>query len=1705
MKNFNKDNSMKKYKCVLGMVPLVFAMVGNAIADEPVLPVVPEDAMVLTVTNVTEWNEIQDRVNELPASKKDLIIQVSGDIKFSSNIGEPWSGAPANLNKTIDMGKRNVYILGDENSSSNSLSGILMKGPGASLFTNVDTVYVEEVDFRNCYLLAQADDAHNSATFLAHHPRGVYLNKVTLENVGIKGVPDTEGKQPIFSTVGFLADTSNCSGARCGSFIFQDVSVDGLSIDSLLSIRMGGFIGYVGGSNLIQSSDLKNISVVFSTNSFDWTSTTIYLGGVAAAMTTVSSVYVKNSSIELAPLKLEAVDFSKRFIHMGGLAGELESGSVVIEKSKFSGDIEVVNNFNTVDDDLPMKLRAGGVFGYWMPRSSTPVLNLQMDSSVSTVDISVNLEAPHLSTSTNTEELDFSFISAVGGFFGSMAPGVTTLSGSIDGSSYSGKIDYKSKDEAIPSIGGFIGVWANGPITFNDNVVSGSKISYQGPYASIGALVGTVKNTKAGVFVNNLKVEKDIEASLSPVEGASIGGVFGLATNSPVELNNVSIRGDISANDVATFEPPLTHVIDLSMGGAIGYMGNSNPTLKMENISYEGRLTADRSYVADNKAQYVGGLVGKLKNVHVSIEKASVVGKSTSPVNKDLSLMSVSFAGGTNTNRFEPVYMGGLIGGSPFAPNGAKLQLFISEASVSGEIAASGMCNSDTSYFAGFVGAYAIADSVKISDSYYNGGLSIDMTKPSANKVSGLMTLSVDANDFSLKNSYVYDEEAATSNIVTGQRDLAMTKTYMFSLLDYLEDNGVVVDPSSPAFAYNLNQGETEPLWYYDESENDGLPQLASLKGKTVVPTGKVTLLGFNEGEGTPSDVEIYTDANGKWALTSGGKIFKDDLSVNNYDPVKKKLVVWKQEGGDLVWKGLAETSAALTDGMKFAKELIDLPKVTFSVDSTGGSSGKDSRVVFWDSPEYSLVDSAALPVAVFKLVDGNNDSSFYKGSFWKVAGQPLLVHSSDELIDYVIHNPVSEVTLEFALDSLYKLMLAKHNGGNGMTAEEKTLLASLESIKYQTKMWSVSSPTIKIQYTSDDHDVVADFRPQLIVLPKVQKFSIIDIEIADSAATSFAIFTPAGDSLGSNVLFGEEIVLTGAPSDTLIYVLKKDRNSAPVVLPTDSSGTVIIPGPDSTYAVDSTGKTIIVPIDSIVPSDSSDSSEVVPDTSKQVPVVDESDKCADSVTIADVRVAKSGTAAQFTFKLDAPSSCTSFIKPKVVVSGPDSVVLETVKDFSKNYKFVLYPLNPGTYSFKVIASSKVSKTVKEDFSADIELRGRVWTMVAFGSWPKNVLKDAKPTIYTWNESNPIGDYWQYEAFPKNGEADEMVGYWVRTESNVEFSLDLPLKAAESDSLSWTVEKKFSGWNMLANPYSWNIYVGSVEDFKSSESESAPIWRWDAFSAGYMIADTLYANEAFWVKADRKRTISVSSKPVFPAAKVVSGPSRNPLFRNVSKNSWSMMLVASTEDGATDSWNVLGVGSKDIAIAEPPAGMESGVAVSFVGDDALLAKRILAKTSADEYSWKVNVKSAKGEKVNLSLEGLDEVRAMGYRAVLVMDGKTYEWGDASTISVDVSGSKTAELKVVPAKAQVALSKGISDMKYSVAAGEVSVNFNVSAEMAGKAAEVRLLDMNGNVLSMARGKAHAGTNDMRLGSVARNGVYVLMVRVGSATRSARIAL
>ena len=133
---------------------------------------------------------------------------------------------------------------------------------------------------------------------------------------------------------------------------------------------------------------------------------------------------------------------------------------------------------------------------------------------------------------------------------------------------------------------------------------------------------------------------------------------------------------------------------------------------------------------------------------------------------------------------------------------------------------------------------------------------------------------------------------------------------------------------------------------------------------------------------------------------------------------------------------------------------------------------------------------------------------------------------------------------------------------------------------------------------------------------------------------------------------------------------------------------TIRIPtGPDTTIVVDSTGKPSIVIVDStgkpvVVPIEPTDD-----EPSK--PVVDSIGGCADSITISDIRVLKSGTAALFSFKLDAPSICDTLLKPHVIVSNAKGFKKDSAFAFSrKTREFVFYPLDPGEYSFKVQASS---------------------------------------------------------------------------------------------------------------------------------------------------------------------------------------------------------------------------------------------------------------------------------------------------------------------------------------------------------------------------------------------------------------------------------
>lgn len=1652
MKYFNKDNSMKKFKCVLGMATLVLA--GNAFAVLPSLPKVPNGVPVINIASKLSWDSLSMNIDGKPGN--DVVLKVTRNVKISNTAAMPASGTTAEVAVVNAKGK-NIYIVGD----NHTISGFVLNTD--ALFENVNNLYIENLNFKNCYMLAESaseGDRGRVAFIVDSTKADFYLNNVSFTNVGLKGGAHADGGAQPFSTAAFFV-------ASAKNAVISDVSVSDLAIDSVSADTAAGLIGGVNNFR-VENSHFKNISVLnMGPDGGPRNGASFWTGGIVGVISESSEFKMQKSSIQLNSLEFITRNYQTA-AYVGGIVAKSGNTRMEWSANSVSGKINVINNVTgSGETSQPADFLVGGAIGFW-GSSKTESKTLNMDDCVSDVDIFV--ESKQKTVSTSFDEVDAPRTTAVGGFVGSISLQKNIVV--ANRTFFFGAIDYKASTNARVAIGGFAGTYNGGTISLNDVAVKDSSITYVGAYANIGGLLGYVSDAD-GVNVDRFVMEETIQASLPSVMGAAIGGAVGVLSSVPLKIEKSTIKGDVFVYDNKSYKPDLTETMDLSVGGVVGYAGTPSTkgmvngvfeyrpmvSVDLKSVDYKGRLSINRAYKGGDKHQYVGGFIGKSQDSDVSIEKSSVVGTNDT-------LMVTEFTG---TDEYSPIKEGGFIGGSASNHVLYPPTVTIKESFVVGAIVSTGMKNSGTSYVSGFVGHYDDADNVNISDSYYRGALVAKETSPTTVVASGAIGLSNVPNTakVSVKNSYVYDSQAAADSLVHVKGiEPSLSSAYLFSSLDALE--GSTVEPSSPAFAYLLNEGESTPHWGYDANENEGLPQLGYIKGAIFKATKKVTLIDFEEDGSSPADIEIYTDSDGKWELTATGKRFSDNLEASTYDSKKKKIVFWKQKDGDLVWKGIEKTADDLVSGMVFEKTYADVPKVKFDFEFSDLSASEG--VLFWDESDYSVVDNDSLPWVIFALSDNNGKKSIYKGRFWKVAGTSQPVSSSVDVINYVAQELLSKVTLEFDLDSLRTLVKMNPD--------------ALKDYKFQTNLGVINvSGSLKVHYTTMGQGDTVSFMPQFVLLPKTEKLSVVDLLSGpDTSTIAFAVTDSKGNVLYEEVLFNEEFDLSSALSnDDMLTIMAKARTKKSDDEP---SGDNNDPSVDPTNASDPTNP------------DNPDTLDIP---------TPPSNICADRVQIVESRVAKSGTAALFAFKLDAPDPCKSEINPKVTVSGPNGKLMDSYVAFSNTNEFVFYPLEPGAYTFMVKVTSEKTKTIKQHFSADIEIRGRAWNMVAYGSWPKNVLKKANPTIYTWNESNAIGDYWQYESFPKGEKADEMTGYWVRSESSLNFSLDLPLKTAESDSLSWTVEKKFSGWNLLANPYSWNLYVGSVAEFKSSESNKAPVWRWNSDKARYEVADTLFANEAFWVRTDKKRTLRVSTKPVFPAPKAAP-KKQNSLFRSATKNSWSMVLVASSDNGVSDSWNVFGVGSKDIAIAEPPAGMESGVTVSFVDGKDLLAKRILARASSgDEYSWKVNVKSAKGEKVNLSLEGLDDVRAMGYRAVLVMDDKTYEWGESSTISVDASGSKTAELKVVPANAKVAVSKGIADMKYSVSAGQFAVNFNVPAEMAGKVAEVRLLDMNGNVISMARGKAQAGTNDMRLGSVARNGVYVLMVRVGSVTRSARIAL
>lgn len=494
-----------------------------------------------------------------------------------------------------------------------------------------------------------------------------------------------------------------------------------------------------------------------------------------------------------------------------------------------------------------------------------------------------------------------------------------------------------------------------------------------------------------------------------------------------------------------------------------------------------------------------------------------------------------------------------------------------------------------------------------------------------------------------------------------------------------------------------------------------------------------------------------------------------------------------------------------------------------------------------------------------------------------------------------------------------------------------------------------------------------------------------------------------------------------------------------------------------------------------------------------------------DEYSITSVTIKNSGTAVHITANADIKAS--NPVVMNMQIFRDDTLFLDTLlaKDVtSGDYSLEYYPLPAGKYYAMAILDGSEGKDTTLTDEWDVETNfivnaGQTWQMVSLAAIDSSFdYANSNSTFYYWDEEKPVGEYWQYQRLDSNSEIDSTRGYWFFAEDSIALPINAVMAKAESGTISWELKNRYSGWNMIANPYSWNIYLGRSEGFGDAENEDEPFWRWNATTASYEPVDTLEAFAAIWAFTEKDTVLSIASNPVFStatdSAKVAT---KKALTKASSKNSWAIRLVLEGENGVKDAWNVVGVGAREVNIQEPPAGFDGSVNLAIERGNLALAKSI--KASSNDATWKLSMQASKLQNGKIHAEGLEKLEELGLKAVLVMDGREMDMHSEEDIDVTLGAlAKSAELRVVPTAA-IAIA-GIQNVRYNVEGSKLHVSFDL--DEARGMADVRLVDSDGQVISLAREKAVSGTNSFALNTPKNSGIYFLRITNGKSARNIR---
>lgn len=1449
----------------------------------------------------------------------------------------------------------------------------------------------------------------------------------------------------------------------------QNVTVSNVDIQGPVA---GGIVGLLKTSTLKSINNHKNISV---TNNV-----------------TITKGYAGSKTFESFSLSRDSVSSHDAFV--GGLVG-------VILRAENAGDPSLDNVFATVTvKDLAKghKSAVGGIAGVYKTVGET-ISGVGIGRKIVPATCGWGGYCTPASVSDATEASEISGGSSMGGLFGAVVvynnyeyntDDANKFHLTMKNCAFKGSISdasvYASEDAGrVMAVGGIVG-WdslqtndmslsieeSNAEATIQDSVeTAGNYYYYAGGITGYGddrLCNNGVKDASAAMsFSNNTASGSiNIKASSSDIEGLHVqtfvGGVVGTACLSQSAKNFVGNTSSVDiALDIKTVadENLVTNganVYDtLIVGGLAGFVATGlTTTLQVSKDVFKGSISVEDNLNTTMIGGIIGGTLQRGVNTQGNGHKIDFASMKVEKLNEKF----VDYKMNSATKPYSALQISRVGGICGFCSELEKMDLI----SVMGSIEVSGNSAGDSLLVGGLAGSLYASEATLafITRSFVNGDIAVSAN--AANKKVGFMIGSAVFNKgCALTSNYHYGENDADVTMPAGAlyRGGELAETWM----------------SSINVSYTVRNGAAENL---DEIQFNGTKLAANMKVDEFTkflkaPYANIQNQGWVRLDGKNNDLPyVEGDASGCDAGSFLVNYFDKDLSLTKHECVPTGKTIQKFTTEDVAypdsmhctgWRVLDANKDTVDFDLKtpidaevnlYAKYELNTYTVTFT---KGGSAvGSPKVVAHGESVEFPTVSGGAWDSLGYNFVGWNDSVSVLR----VIKNLDIGAVYDPKVTYYTYLNADTTVFKQESYTYPAKREVIPDGpemvDGTGVYEFKFLEWISVESEEYVGNVYQALYDTSKAVYTIVFKDKEGNVYGDTLRLEYGEK---IEYPNAQKPGKELVGWLPEPEFVTKS----EEIIA--------FFVDVKSSSSVEA----ESSSSSVVPESSSS----SSSESVLVKKEMIT-----DTNTVHQESYSKAVKLEFSIKDADPKHNTDVALIVRREGSE-----DSIAKAMTF---------------DGIASIDTAWELTVSAAGNYTADF-VIANGAFVDSVKFSFVVEdrITVTQNSWNMVAMSAIKSQKQEWGKGgAFFWWDESNPVGDYWQYKAYAGES-AEDTKGFWYGTSAGTPLVIEGVANCKDS-MIVWGLKNVYSGWNLVANPCGWSVDLSKGEN---DSGEKVVFWQWNAAKSDYDSVKVIGPYSAVWVNVKKATTWRMPSAPSFNVVtKKMSAEDkfkslRKSALRKASSKNWSVLAVLSDNNGKTDSWNILGAGETSETTLEPPSGMGDRVNLYVKDGKEALAKSV--KAVADEYEWTLNVNASTNREGKISFEGVDELQAAGLHLYVTVDGVTSEVKPGESVKVALTKSyKQVNVRVASAPKAIAVASQINGFRAVKAADGLQMQFETTGDLAGAASRYALVDVKGKVIASGNFSASAGSNSITV-AAPKAGVYFMKLKVGSQMSSAKV--